>query len=250
MPFAVFKVIERDEAAGLDEVAEEVLVGGVGGDAGGHHDAGASRRADEPGCQLGEDGVGIDVAPTGQGIAAAGAQELARGVCIVQGLLVLLPEGGVGFLQPGDEPFAGSGVGRAGDLGVTRGKEFFLLELDAFPRGIGEHHVEAGTVSGEWRMARFGEWRMACEWQRMRCIDFTIRHFAIRYSLSFSAIRYFAIRYSLKNFGKLDRPVEEAVRAGKRLVRRSAGACRRCSWVYRCTPAVDRGWSVWPGPVA
>src|SRR5579885_3287767 len=76
---AVFEVEQGGELAALVEVGEEVLAGGVGGDACGHDEAGAALGGEQAADGLGEDGVGVDVARASKRVAAAVAEELAGG---------------------------------------------------------------------------------------------------------------------------------------------------------------------------
>mgnify|MGYP000220986841 CR=1 FL=1 len=60
----VFKVVEEEEAR--CEVREEAAGGVVGGDAGGDDNGGDAGRVEDVEEEFGEDGVGVDVAASGE----------------------------------------------------------------------------------------------------------------------------------------------------------------------------------------
>ena len=156
---AVLEVVEAGNAASGGDGVEERLGGVVGGDAGGltcrpSGKVGAGETAllapatDQLGNGLGKQGVEIDVADAGEREALAVVGEQAGAFRAALGhdevaVEALVRRAGVGGIECLDQPGAGRRIGGGGDLGTARAEELLFLQLDALPRRIGQHDIEA-----------------------------------------------------------------------------------------------------------
>ena len=164
--FAVFDVVQADQPPVLGDVAEVLLGAVVGSNAGGHDETGAATVGMDLQDGFGKQRVGVHVAHAGQRIAAAvdafhmgkhaGCLRCAAGgnefaVEAFFGLVFMHLVGQVGiqvarqhaFAEPLDALGAFGLVAGLRHVVVAGGEEFFLLQLDAFPRRIAQHAVEA-----------------------------------------------------------------------------------------------------------
>ncbi|MEW6105199.1 MAG: hypothetical protein AB1563_02400 [Bacillota bacterium] len=213
----VLEIVQACQLLPLHQVPEEVLGGGVGGDPRGKHRAHTPGHRDKRAHDLGEDRIGVDVAPSCQGKTAAVTEELACGLRRAQCGHVFGVQLRVCPGQLANE-LGTPGLGGCGsDAPIPDGKKFPLLQLDTLPRRVADHRVE--TTGGEWGMAN-GEWFVGGGLPSL-----TIRRsqFAIRWVIRYSR---FAIR---KHLGKLQRPVEKALFDGQGL------GARQGLWVHGFT---------------
>ncbi len=134
--FSVLEVKEAHKLPAVHEIAEEVLVGVVGGNTGGDDDAGPTAGLEESTHPFGKDRVGVDIAPSGEGVLPGATQEAAGSLGCVQGVLVFQLQGAVGCTELLNEPFALGSILGLCNLSVSAFEKFLLFELDSLPRRI------------------------------------------------------------------------------------------------------------------
>ena len=142
---AVLEVEQRAQPPAGADAAKELGRALVGGDAAGgeqrHQPAGLHQRLRT----LDEQAVEVDVAAAQQRVVAGLGQHAGVGLGALGGLRVFGRQRGVLVLQRGDQGLAVGGARLGGDGGVALGKPLDLLQLDAVPRRVAQHHVEAAA---------------------------------------------------------------------------------------------------------
>ena len=150
--FAVLEVEHGAKPPGLAQGTEEGRRALVGGNAAGR-DQGHQPVGRGQGLRaFDEQAVQIDVAAAQQRVVAAaqlaGADHARLRFSRGGGLRIGLPQRRVLLLQGGDQGLAVGGARLRGDGEVALGEPFNLLQLDAVPRRIAQHDVEAAAPAG------------------------------------------------------------------------------------------------------
>src|SRR6266542_1283742 len=118
--FLVLELQKCRELSGAYQVAEKGSGGGVGGDSRRKDETAPPSWGDDGAGGLGEDGIGVNVAATGERVSAGGAQQVAPAFSQAQFADEIGEQIPVGRYVAGsqslDQLFAGGGVGRLGDL--------------------------------------------------------------------------------------------------------------------------------------
>ena len=139
----VLEVEQADERLLFDNVLEKELGGVIGGDAGGKHAADAAAVGRACRVPLGEDACRVDVATAAERVAAAVAHEVALALGLARVIEERCVELGVSLSAVSQSSACARRRSAPGDFRASFGEPLLLLELDAFPRRISEHAVEA-----------------------------------------------------------------------------------------------------------
>ena len=139
----VFEVKQPTNTPTRRNRLEETRRGLVGVDAGGREQADDAVGLDQAHRALDEERIEVDVAAAQQRVVPAGAHQLAEAVGAQLGRVELVRKGVARVAQRFDPPAAGGRGRRQRQLGRARGEPLDLLQLDAVPRRVADHRVEA-----------------------------------------------------------------------------------------------------------
>jgi hypothetical protein len=139
---SVFEIIQAHECPVLREVGEELFVAVVGSDAAWDDYSRTAIAGYQLTGEPREDLICVDVPYSTQGIPLRSPDEMALAFGVSLCPQELGPQLGIGFTEFRYEALPCCGVWGVGYVGGFLGEELFLLEFDAFPRGVAEDAVE------------------------------------------------------------------------------------------------------------